>query len=64
MALEGITPHRKDVLLAKVYFADIEGKIKSGAEIVEAKWVKDTEDYNLSNITRKVINHLKQGGYL
>lgn len=63
-AFKGITPHRGDILLAKVYLADIQGEIKPGAEIIDIKWVKDLEDYKLSDITQKIINHLRKEGYL
>lgn len=60
----GKTPHRGDLLLARVYLAEIQGEIKSGAEITDARWVRKPENYNLSEITGKIIKHLRKKGYL
>jgi len=60
----GKTPHRGDILLAKVYLAEIQGKIKPDAEIVDVEWVKKPENYNLSEITEKIIKDLRNKGYL
>ena len=62
---EGKTPHTGDVLRAKVYFADIKGKLcQPSAEIEEYKWVNYTTQYNLSEITSKILKSLKGDGYL
>ena len=62
---EGITPHRGDVLRAKVYFADIKGNLyRPSAEIEEHSWAKDPLSYSLSDITFKIINSLIEEGYL
>ncbi len=60
----GITPHSKKNRDAKVYFADVEGDITPSAEISEAKWIKNTERYNLSDITQKIVLSLRQNGHL
>lgn len=60
----GKTPHRGDILLAKVYLTEIQGKIKPGAEIVDVRWVKKPENYKLSEITEKIIKDLQNKGYL
>lgn len=64
---EGITPHKKDNLRARVYFAELENKLGSpSAEILEHKWMSfnDALDYRISDITTKVINALKEDNYL
>ena len=62
---EGITPHKNDTLRTRVYFADIGGNLcKAGAEISEYSWIKDTNEYNLSDITLKIVDSLRINGYL
>lgn len=62
---EGITPHKKDNLKAIVYFADIKGRLNiPSAEIKDFAWVRDLKDYNVSDITSKIINNLKKDNYL
>jgi len=63
----GITPHKGDILISKVYFANIEGKlysVREGDSILEAKWTNNFFQYNLSDITSKIIKSLKQDNYL
>lgn len=63
----GTTPHKRDDLIAKVYFADIDGElygVRQGDTILEIKWVDDFDNYNISNITQKIITSLKQDKYL
>ena len=62
---EGTTPHKRDVLRTRVYFADLEGPLNQvSAEITEYAWVKNTDNYNLSDITNKIVDSLKKEGYL
>jgi len=61
---KGKTPHQGDILLVKVYLAEIQGEIKSGAEIIDARWVRKPENYKLSEITKKIIKDLRGKGYL
>ena len=64
---EGKTPHKGDVLRAKVYFANIEGQLYSVRDddsISELKWVDDFSQYNLSDITSKIVNSLRQDKYI
>jgi 8-oxo-dGTP diphosphatase len=62
---EGVTPHKGDVLKAKVYFADINSSFsKASAEIVAAELTKKPEEYNLSDITRKVVDSLRRDHYI
>ncbi|MCK4647599.1 NUDIX domain-containing protein [Candidatus Pacearchaeota archaeon] len=61
----GRTPHKKDMLKAEVYFVDIsEGIGKPSKEINCVKWVSDFPDYNISDITSKVIKSLREKDYL
>lgn len=62
---EGITPHKGDVLKARVYFADIKGQLRQpAAEIAAYEWISDTSKYNLSDITSKIVDSLRKDGYL
>ena len=62
---EGRTPHTGDILRAKVYFADIKGELyNSNAEINERKWISNPGEYNVSDITSKIIDSLTRDGYL
>ena len=62
---EGRTPHTGDILRAKVYFANIKGKLgQPAAEIAVYDWVNDVSEYNLAEITSKIVDSLTKGGYL
>jgi len=63
-AFTGITPHKNDELCAEVYLANSDGEITTAAEINTAKWVNEPEEYNLSDITQKIVHSLRQNGYL
>ena len=60
----GKTPHKKDLLENIAYFGTLKGKIKPANEISEAKYIINFENYNLSDITKKVVNSLKEDKYL
>lgn len=60
----GITPHKGDELQVEVYLAEADGNITSSAEVNKAEWVKTPEEYNLSDITRKIVLSLRQNGHL
>lgn len=63
----GKTPHKEDLLKAKAYFANIDGMVYPVREkdsISEMKWVNDFHNYNLSNITLKIVNSLKEDKYI
>ncbi len=60
----GITPHSNREIQAIVYIAKIIGEIERGAEINKAEWVKNPEEYNLSEISKKIIRSLRQTGHL
>ncbi|PIU29868.1 hypothetical protein COT07_03725 [Candidatus Woesearchaeota archaeon CG07_land_8_20_14_0_80_44_23] len=62
---EGITPHTGDILTAKVYFANIKGELHNySAEISGYAWANDPREYNLSDITSKIVDSLAKDGYL
>ncbi len=62
---EGRTPNTRDVLMAKVYFADIKGELhQPTAEIAAYDWVEDPSQYNLSDITSKIVYFLTRDEYL
>lgn len=61
------TPHRGDILRTKVYFANIDGElygVREGDSISEMKWIKNFSEYNLSDISCKIIDSLKENKYL
>jgi len=60
----GMTPHKGDKLQAEVYLAEASGEINPSAEINKAEWIKTPEEYNLSDITRKIVLSLRQNGHL
>lgn len=64
-SFEGVTPHKGDILIAKVYFADIKEELcQPSAEIDAYGWVNDSRKYNLSDITSKIVDSLRKDGYL
>lgn len=63
-AFKGLTPHTGDILCVKSYFADIKGELCPSAEINAAEWTSNPEEYNLSDITGKIIISLCEEGYL
>lgn len=60
----GITPHKKDELSAEVYLASSNGNITPHAEISKAEWTSKPEEYNLSDITKKIVTFLREKKYL
>lgn len=61
----GKTPHSETDLEARVYFGKINGKFgNASAEISDRKFISDFENYNLSDITDKIVNSLKEDNYL
>ena len=60
----GKTPHKGDLLENIVYFGTLKGKINASREILEAKYLFNFENYNLSDITQKIVNSLKEDKYL
>ncbi|MDP2091173.1 MAG: NUDIX domain-containing protein [Candidatus Gracilibacteria bacterium] len=61
----GQTPYKGDQLEARVYFAELITDILSAsAELSEAKFIKDFDNYKISDITLKILNGLKITGNL
>jgi len=56
---QGITPHEKDALSAKVFIGKATGNIKPANEINDSGWFSAPNDLNLSDITRKIILDLE-----
>ena len=66
-SFEDKTPHKGDILRAKVYFANIDGHlyaVRDGDSISEVTWTNDFSKYNLSDITSKIVNSLQQDKYI
>ena len=62
---EGVTPYKGDLLQAKVYFADTKwDNYIPSAEIEEIGWANEPEQYNFSDITKKIIMSLCEDYYL
>ncbi len=64
---EGKTPHKGDTLKTFVYHAKIDGPLNIVAKedsISEVKWINDFHNYEISDITDKVIESLKTNKYL
>lgn len=62
--IKGITPHSKKEIEVKIYFGNVEGKLKPSSEINDVKFINDFENYNISDITKKVIKFLKENNHL
>ena len=63
----GKTPHKGDILENLVYFANLEGNTdKTAREIRESGWFyyQTSCGFNLSDITRKILESLENRGYL
>ena len=62
----GKTPHVGDTLEARAYFLDFSGEVTPSSEISDAKWFELSEigEYLISDISLKIIDSLKRGGYL
>lgn len=61
----GIAPHKKDEIEVKVYFGVLKNSLISpGAEISKSLFTKNFEEYNVSDVTKKIIDSLRQDNYL
>ena len=60
----GKTPHKGNVLEARVYFGNLIGDINPSGEISDARFVDNLSDYSISDITKRIINSLKRDYYL
>jgi hypothetical protein len=63
-AIRGKTPHKGDILEARVYLAQFSGELRPSAEISAAEWTKNPKGYKLSELNRTIINALCRDGYL
>ena len=64
-SFKGKTPHKKDRLKTEAYFVNISGEAgKPSGEINDLEWVEDFSNYNISDITNKVIKSLRKKDYL
>lgn len=61
---QGRSPHRKDIIRIKTYFAKIYGIFIPSAEINAAEWINNFDHYTISDATQKCIESLKKDGYL
>lgn len=66
---EGNTPHSKTLIKARIYFANLKpyvnGNLKRpAAEISAVEYAGNLEQYNLSDITRKIVDSLIKDKYL
>ena len=63
----GRTPNEGHLLRARIYFAELDGKlyeVSKGDSVSRAEWVSDFFGYNLSNITEKAILSLRLDKYV
>jgi len=63
----GKSPHMGDEVEVFVYFASFENFVEhpeTAREIAEAKWVDDFSNYKLAEMLPKLVNSLKEKGYL
>ena len=59
------TPHKWDLLEARVYFAElVVDVLKATAELSDAKYIKDFDNYSISEITNNILDWLKKTWYL
>ncbi len=59
----GKTPHKGDILEARVYFCSLNGELKSpSAEIDDVTWINynESQQYPLSDISRKIVDKLHE----
>jgi len=59
------TPHSWNQLEARVYFAElITEALQASAELSDARFIKDFDNYKISNITNKILKCLKETWHL
>lgn len=64
-SFRGKAPHKKYSIKMDVYFVDISENIgRVSKEIDSAEWVENFSDYNISGITKKIINKAVEDKYL
>ena len=62
----GITPNSKREVVVHVFFGDVHGSSKPSAEVTGSIWASALarKSLTLTDITRQIIESLKQDGYL
>jgi len=63
-SFKGITPYSREYVEAQAYFGEINGSINPSAEISDAKLIINFKNYDISDITKKIIQSLIQDGHL
>lgn len=48
----------------RMYFCELIGEVKEGAEILEFSWTDFPEDYDLTGAAREIIEKLRENGVL
>lgn len=60
----GKTPYSKMEMVAKVYFGNVENVGDPSREINRVEYVKYFQNYNLSEVAKKVVDALRKEGHL
>jgi len=60
----GHSPHQGDLISVDVYLATSNNKIETAAEVDQAEWLAYGTNYNLSEITKNIIDDLHQNNFL
>ena len=65
-SFEGISPRNKSQIDVRTYFGKVVGTLKPTSEIIDVRRAsyEEMQNYNLSNLTREIVNSLKKDGYL
>jgi 8-oxo-dGTP diphosphatase len=64
-SFEGQTPHTNTPLKAYVYLARLKGRLgEPSSEISEAEFVRNFKDYQVSAVTKEIIDAFTKEGYL
>lgn len=62
---KGDSPHKKDIVIARVYLADIKGRLnRPSQEISDVRFASRNTRINISDLTYLVIGHLRYDGLL
>jgi 8-oxo-dGTP diphosphatase len=61
---EGVSPHRGDHIEVYCYLGNIESEPSPSSEITDVAWDKDFLGKEISDVTLKIINSLRQDGLI
>ena len=65
---EGVSPRNRTQVSLRTYFCEMKGKRGSPTDpegdIIESQWINDFSRYNLSELTKEVVQALRSDGYL